>query len=122
VTSPHVPHGSVFPSDAAHRKGVPLVTGLLDYFPNALAAVAEVSVAGNNQHNPGQPLHWAFGKSMDHADSCARHLVDRGLLDSDAIPHSAKAAWRALANLECELVAAGATPGRAVIFPEKEVK
>ena len=34
----------------------------------ALAEVARVSKAGNDQHNPGQPLHWARDKSADHAD------------------------------------------------------
>jgi hypothetical protein len=110
-------HGNVFPSSPMARKDMPLVTGVLDYFPNALAAVAEVSVQGNKQHNPGQPLHWSWGKSADHADSCARHLVDRGLFDTDGQRHSAKAAWRALANLEAELVAEGAIPGRGVVLP-----
>ncbi len=49
----------MLPVDAKARKNIPMVTGCLDYFPNALAAVAEVSRAGNDQHNPGEPLHWA---------------------------------------------------------------
>lgn len=101
------------PTDAKERKAVPLCTGVLDYFPHALAAVAIVSKAGNDQHNPGQPLHWAWGKSNDHADCIVRHLMDRGLLDADGQPHSAKVAWRALALLEEELVAAGAALPRA---------
>jgi len=56
------------PEDSAERKGIPLVTGLLDYFPAALAEVAKVSVAGNEKPNPGQPLHWSRDKSNDHAD------------------------------------------------------
>lgn len=93
----------VLPSDATERKGLPITTGVLDYFPLALAAVAQVSKAGNDQHNPGQPLHWARGKSTDHHDCIARHLIDRGTLDTDGQRHSAKLAWRALAALQVEL-------------------
>ena len=106
-TSEGVPKSSL-PTDKSARKAIPLCTGVLDYFPNALAAVARVSVEGNNQHNPGEPLHWSWGKSSDHADCVIRHVMDRGRIDEDGVLHSAKAAWRALAMLEEELVAAGA--------------
>ncbi len=91
------------PTDAKERKATPLCTGVLDYFPRALAEVARVSRAGNEQHHPGQPLHWDKAKSLDHADCILRHLVDRGSLDNDGQRHSAKMAWRALALLETEL-------------------
>lgn len=94
---------SALPSDAAARKNVPIMRGLLDYFPAACAAVAELSRIGNEQHNPGQDMHWARGKSSDHADSAIRHLMDRGGVDTDTVRHSTKAAWRALANLQEEL-------------------
>jgi len=94
---------AVLPSSSDERKHIPLASGLLDYFPAALAAVASLSRVGNEQHNPGQPLHWARSKSTDHADCIMRHLTDRGLLDSDGIRHSAKVAWRALALLQEEL-------------------
>lgn len=93
-------------TDAKARKGIPLCTGLLDYFPDALLAVAELSRIGNDQHNPGQPLHWAREKSTDESDALLRHLVDRGKLDTDGVRHSAKVAWRALALLQRELEAA----------------
>jgi hypothetical protein len=93
----------LLPSDPAARKDLPITTGVLDYFPLAIAEVARVSKAGNDQHNPGQPLHWAKGKSMDHADCIPRHLIDRGTLDTDGMRHSAKLAWRALALLQTEL-------------------
>lgn len=89
--------------DAAARKLVPMCEGLLDYFPNALAAVAEVSRFGNDQHNPGQKMHHARGKSMDHADCIVRHLVDRGKRDGKGVRHSAYIAWRALALLQEEI-------------------
>lgn len=91
------------PTKAADRKRVPIVTGLLDYFPRAAAAVAHCSFVGNEQHNPGEPLHWDRTKSTDHADCLGRHLLQRGTIDSDGIPHSVKVAWRALALAEVEL-------------------
>jgi hypothetical protein len=100
------------PTDAAARKALPLATGVLDYFPDALAEVARCSQAGNDQHNPGQPLHWDRSKSGDEADALVRHLIQRGTVDSDGIRHSAKVAWRALALLQKELEAAGAPMAR----------
>lgn len=91
------------PTDPAERKGIPLCTGVLDYFPLALAEVAKVSKAGNDQHNPGQPLHWARAKSADFADTILRHMIERGTLDTDGQRHTAKAAWRILAMLQVEL-------------------
>jgi hypothetical protein len=84
------------------RKRYPMAAGLLDYFPDALAAVSNVSFEGNEKHNPGEPLHWARGKSMDHADCIVRHLNQRGGFDG-TIRHSAALAWRALALLQEEL-------------------
>lgn len=94
------------PTEAKDRKAIPLTTGVLDYFPDALVEVAKTSKAGNDQHNPGMPLHWSKDKSTDHADCIARHLVDRGLIDDDGCRHSAKLAWRALALLQLEIEAA----------------
>ena len=93
------------PEDAKARKDTPVTTGVLDYFPDAIAAVARCSKAGNDQHNPGQPLHWNRAKSLDHADCIGRHLIQRGTVDNDGIRHSAKLAWRALALLQTELEA-----------------
>lgn len=106
------------PIDPEARKAIPMATGLLDYFPAALAEVAKVSRASNEQHNPGEPMHWARGKSTDQADTIMRHLVDRGKLDVDGQRHSAKIAWRALAMLQEELEAEGHEPGRASRFPD----
>lgn len=93
------------PTDHAARKRIPILTGLLDYFPAACADVADLSVAGNEQHNPGEPLHWSRGKSSDHADTIVRHLMQRGTRDSDGKRHMAKVAWRALALLQEEIEA-----------------
>lgn len=96
------------PTDAQARKSIPLATGLLDYFPSALVAVAALSAKGNEQHNSGQDPHWDRASSGDEADALARHLLQRGSVDSDGMLHSAKVAWRALAMLQKELEAAGA--------------
>lgn len=100
-------------AEAKRRKGIPLCTGVLDYFPAALAEVARLSKAGNDVHNPGEPLHHARGKSTDHADCLLRHLATRGELDPETgITHTASVAWRALAMLQEELEAAGAPKAR----------
>lgn len=99
----------MLPTDAKARKDIPIVTGCFDYFPLALAEVAKVSVQGNKQHNPGQPLHWNRSKSTDFADTIGRHLLERGTVDSDGLRHSAKLCWRALGLLQIELEIAIAT-------------
>ena len=93
------------PSEATARKSVPIASGVMDYFPDALAAIAVVSKVGNDQHNPGSPLHWDRSKSTDEADALIRHFLERGTTDSDGLRHSAKMAWRALALLQKELEA-----------------
>lgn len=108
----------LLPTTSDARKRFPMARGLLDYFPDALAAVAEVSWIGNEKHNPGEPIHWARGKSMDHDDCIIRHTVERGgfeevrivkdpgdLGTTYLIRHSAARAWRALAALQEELEA-----------------
>lgn len=109
VYQPHVggvPSASALPTtlptDSDERKNIPLLSGCFRYFPAALAGVARWSKLGNDKHNPGEPLHHARGKSMDHADCILRHMMDlqdrlevgnvRAILDeADAL------AWRALA-------------------------
>jgi hypothetical protein len=103
------------PTDAKTRKAIPIWSGVLRYFPDAIAAVAELSRIGNDQHNHGQPLHWAREKSTDQEDCAARHLLDVGTVDTDGVRHSAKLAWRALAILQLEIEKERATA--AVILP-----
>lgn len=93
----------MLPKDAKARKGVPIYSGVLMYFPDAIAEVAELSRIGNEQHNPGAPLHWDRSKSGDELDALTRHLMEAGTLDTDGVRHSAKVAWRALANLQKEI-------------------
>ena len=94
---------TALPTDAKDRKDIPLATGCVDYFPDALAAVASLSRIGNEQHNPGKPLHWDRSKSGDEADALMRHFVQRGTFDTDGVLHSTKVCWRALALLQKEI-------------------
>ena len=91
------------PTTKEERKACPLYSGLLAYFPDALRAVANLSAVGNNQHNPGEPMHWARDKSTDHADSAVRHIIEQEPFDEEGVRHRAKAAWRTLALLQTEI-------------------
>jgi hypothetical protein len=89
-----------------NRKDYPVYSGVLSYFPDALLEVARVSKVGNDQHNKGEPLHWAKEKSIDEPDALVRHLIDHAkgdIYDKDGIRHLSKVAWRALAFLQREL-------------------
>lgn len=97
-----------------HRKAFPIMRGVIDYFPDALAAIAQVSFVGNLKHNPGEPMHHSRGeKNAPHVDEIVRHLIQRGGFDSVVINgvtyqvrHTALAGWRSLALLQEELEAA----------------
>jgi len=109
------------PKDYHARKALPLYSFYTEYFPLAQIELVKVAVAGNVQHNPGEPLHWARGKSMDQLNTAFRHLVDHGMgetFDEDPtidaltgfkVMHLAKAAWRILAEIQllCEARAGG---------------
>lgn len=94
------------PTDAAARKAIPIYSGFIKYFPDAIAAVAELSRKGNDQHNPGKPLHWDRSKSGDEMDALMRHLLDDAAgvpVDTDGVEHLTKTAWRAMAALQKHL-------------------
>jgi hypothetical protein len=115
VPEPRLPEwGEPYPGNPAaesrQRKDTPLYSGCLAYFPDALAAVARLSRLGNDKHNPGEPLHWSKGKSADHADALARHLVAAGKPDPETgLSHTVAVAWRALALLQTEIENGGAS-------------
>lgn len=92
-------------TDVKERKATPIATGFIDYFPDAIAEVAVLSRIGNDQHNPGKPLHWDRSKSGDESEALMRHFIERGLIDTDGVRHSAKVAWRAMALLQKEIEA-----------------
>lgn len=91
------------PTDYDERKKWQLWTFLTQYFPDAFLAVVDVAIKGNDQHNPGEPMHWARGKSMDQMNTAMRHMWDhtRGApKDTDGAYHLAKAIWRLSAELQ----------------------
>ncbi len=91
------------PTDNAARKALPLWTYMTEYFPDAYVAEVAVAVAGNNQHQPGEPLHWAREKSTDQMNTAFRHMFDHGrgqVKDVDGCYHLAKAIWRLKAELQ----------------------
>lgn len=97
-------------TDSADRKNIPVFSGVLKYAPAAIAGVARISKAGNDKHNPGEPLHHARGKSTDHSDCIVRHAIDVADIEaaierSDAkrpedikaiLEEASQLAWRAL--------------------------
>jgi hypothetical protein len=93
------------PEEDSERGELPMASGLLDYFPNALAEVARHSKKAGDKHHPGEPIHWERSKSTEHRDKIMRHLVDSGKKDKDGNRHSTGLAWRALALLQEELEA-----------------
>lgn len=62
--------------DSEERKKAPFLATVLGYFTAALKGVAEHCVRSNQKHNPGEPVHWARGKSMDHDECTIRHSID----------------------------------------------
>ena len=89
--------------EAERRKKTPMYSGLLAYFPDALAVVAQNSMVGHYQHNdPKDPMYWDREKSADDPDGMVRHLADhsKNPYDTDGRLHLGKVAWRALAMLQ----------------------
>ena len=88
---------------AEERKAIPVYSGFVSYFPNAMKEVAQCSYRANKQHNGDEPLHWAMEKSKDELDALMRHLIDHASgidWDDDGIRHLTKVCWRSLAMLE----------------------
>lgn len=88
-------------TESEKRKRTPIWSGVLQYFPLTMAAIARVSWHGNNKHNPGEKLHWAREKSTDQEDCVIRHMMNPTERDPDTGEfHAVHAAWRALATSE----------------------
>lgn len=81
---------------SAERKAEPIHSGPMSYHPDALAAHARLCVAGNTKHNgPGTPLSWARGKSNDHLECAARHMLTPDAIDPETGETELTAAfWR----------------------------
>lgn len=86
---------SPFTDNSAERKKFPVYSGVIKYFPLAIAKVSRLSLDGNEKHNKGEALHWSRDKSADHEDALMRHIMDGDWTE---------VAWRALAilQIECE--------------------
>lgn len=84
----------------------PIFRGALDYFPRALAAVADVSAFGASKYawKGWQDVEGGFER---YSDALVRHLTAPATgeyFDSDSgLLHEAHAAWNALARLELRL-------------------
>ncbi len=105
VSRPNVQDVEVFDfrdKTSAERKAEPIHSGVLMYFPDALAAIARLSKAGNDKHNPGEPLHWSRGKSNDHMDCVARHVITPDHVDDTGETELTAAAWRVLAAIQLQ--------------------
>jgi hypothetical protein len=103
-----VPVPPFMSTDSAVRKLMPVASGVLKYFPDSQMLKAWISRVGNDKHNPGEPMHWAKGKSADEPDAEVRHMLD-GFRGAPADPglealahlgHLASKAWRADADLQ----------------------
>jgi len=91
--------------DSNERKEIPIFSGFISYFPDAIAAVASHSFKSNEKHNPGEPLHWARDKSTDQLDALARHLTELGMLEANPeimgkIELLKAIVWRGMAELQ----------------------
>ncbi len=92
---------SALPKDSTERKDTPIFSGVIRYFPLALAAVARLSKIGNDKHNPNEPVRWSREKSSDHGDCLIRHQIEFDEIDQDSGEyHAAAVVWRALAQLQ----------------------
>ena len=88
------------------RKSMPIYS-ILRFFPLAIKQLARTIMAGQDQHIDGetQEPQWDREKSNQHMQSLTRHLTDYAsgeTIDDDGIPHLAKVAWRALAQLQMD--------------------
>jgi hypothetical protein len=93
------------PSDDQQRKMIRAFQGFVQYFPDAIALVALLSKVANDQHNPGEAMHWAKDKSTEELDSLMNHLIDIGSKgelsqDADGVLDAIKVGWRGMANLQ----------------------
>jgi len=85
------------------RKGMPVYSGVLAYFPDAIMEIAKCSAAGQKQHNPNEPLGWDRSKSGDELDAMMRHLLDHAKgneFDDCGTRHIVKCGWRILAFIQ----------------------
>lgn len=103
----------LFPGD---RKAYPVLTGALMYFPFAFAELAKLSARANEQHNPGEPVHWDYSKSIGDGNELVRHLMDSlgpNPIDAEGVHHDVKVLWRAAETVERRIRRERGLPGPA---------
>lgn len=91
------------PTDDKARKRFEMWKYLTEYFPDSFMAEVEVAIRGNEQHNPGEELHWAREKSTKQLECAFHHMWDHKagtVKDTDGQYHLAKAIWRLKAELQ----------------------
>ncbi len=100
ATTPKPPESTLFPGP---RKEYPVLTAALMYFPHAFAELARCSYLANEQHNPGEPVHWDYTKSVGDGNELLRHLMDAlgpNPIDAEGVHHDVKVLWRAAELVE----------------------
>ena len=75
-------------SNSEQRKRVPIYTGFIKYFPDAIIEVTKQSTRGMLQHDTPT---WNKDVSTDELDALMRHIIEEDW---------AAVAWRAMANLQ----------------------
>lgn len=120
---PTTVRAAVLPQTSAARKEYPIHSGVLRYFPAALAEVSRVSKFGNDKHCPEGQLTHMRGLSMDHFDCILRHLIDHEddpVESESGLYQLAFVAWRALAALQEFMENEGAAPDAPAATFEEE--
>ena len=75
-------------SNSEQRKRIPIYTGFIKYFPDAIIEVTKQSTRGMLQHDTPT---WNKDISKDELDALMRHIIEEDW---------AAVAWRAMANLQ----------------------
>lgn len=101
----------VIPDDDK-RDNYPLFDVLFGYFPAAMCELARWSKVGNEQHNPGEDLHWSREKSTDHRNKIMRHLMDYDQRESNGFYEAVPMLWRCAALVQELLEKDGWPEGR----------
>lgn len=98
----------------------PVLRGVVQHFPRAVLAVAEVTAYGARKYNWLGWRHVPNGIER-YADALGRHLVEEGIdgpIDpGSGLLHAAHAAWNALARLELLLTQEEGKSGDAPTAP-----
>jgi hypothetical protein len=92
-----------------HENKVPIMQGVMCYFPKALTAVARVSQLGRQKYGSWGGWRSVTGAVEHYGDAKFRHGLacsanPRALDEESKLLHAAHEAWNALARLELILM------------------